>query len=65
MRFPLDENLSDRLLARLVDVFPGSCHVKELGFDRRRLRRNASTLRAFGDSPKTSLLIVAAEDAAC
>ncbi len=31
MKFLRDENLSDRLLAQLVDLFPGSSHVKHEG----------------------------------
>lgn len=31
MKLLLDENLSDRLLDRLADLFPGSRHVKQLG----------------------------------
>ena len=31
MKLLLDENLSDRLLDRLADLFPGSAHVKKLG----------------------------------
>lgn len=31
MKLLLDENLSDRMVARLEDVFPGICHCKQLG----------------------------------
>lgn len=31
VRFLLDENLSDRLVALLADLFPGSRHVKQVG----------------------------------
>jgi predicted nuclease of predicted toxin-antitoxin system len=31
VRFRLDENVSDRLLDLLVDLFPGSRHVKRAG----------------------------------
>lgn len=31
MKLLLDENLSDRLVPALADLFPGSRHVKELG----------------------------------
>lgn len=30
-RLLLDENLSERLLPRLLDLFPGSAHVRGLG----------------------------------
>jgi predicted nuclease of predicted toxin-antitoxin system len=30
-RLLLDENLSERLLPRLIDLFPGSAHVRTLG----------------------------------
>jgi predicted nuclease of predicted toxin-antitoxin system len=34
--FPLlfDQNLSDRLVEHLADLFPGSAHVRDLGLDR-------------------------------
>ena len=31
VRLLLDENLSERLLPRLADLFPGSTHVRSLG----------------------------------
>jgi predicted nuclease of predicted toxin-antitoxin system len=30
VRLPLDENLSDRIIYRIVDLYPGSEHVKTL-----------------------------------
>ncbi len=35
MKLLFDENLSDRLVDRLADLFPGSRHVKELGLEQR------------------------------
>lgn len=31
MKLLLDENLSRRLVPRILDLFPGSCHVSSLG----------------------------------
>lgn len=31
MKLLLDENLSDRIVLRILDLYPGSMHVKELG----------------------------------
>ncbi|MEB3281679.1 MAG: DUF5615 family PIN-like protein [Lyngbya sp.] len=31
MKLLLDENLSDRIVARIVDLYPASIHVKTLG----------------------------------
>lgn len=31
MRLLFDENLSDRIVGQLLDIFPGSTHVKALG----------------------------------
>lgn len=33
MRLLFDQNLSPRLVALLEDIYPGSLHVHELGFD--------------------------------
>lgn len=33
MKLLLDNNLSHRLVARIADLFPGSCHVMTLGLD--------------------------------
>ena len=30
MKLILDENLSDRIIARIIDLYPGSAHVKTL-----------------------------------
>lgn len=32
MKLLLDENLSDRIVAQILDIYPGSTHVKLLGF---------------------------------
>ena len=32
MKLLLDENLSDRILSQIVDLYPDSAHVKTLGF---------------------------------
>lgn len=34
MKLLLDENLSDRIVPRILDLFPGSVHVKDLGLIR-------------------------------
>ena len=34
MKFLFDENLSPRLVAALVDLYPGSCHVRNVGLER-------------------------------
>lgn len=31
MKLLLDENLSDRIIDRIIDLYPGSKHVKALG----------------------------------
>ena len=31
MKLLLDENLSDRIISRIVDLFPGSTHIKAVG----------------------------------
>ena len=31
MKLLLDENLSDRIISRLADLFPGSTHIKAVG----------------------------------
>ena len=31
MKLQLDENLSDRIISRISDLFPGSTHVKAVG----------------------------------
>ena len=33
MNLLFDQNLSPRLVDRLADLFPGSCHVQSLGLD--------------------------------
>ncbi len=33
MKLLLDQNLSPRLVSRLLDLYPGSAHVSELGLD--------------------------------
>ena len=32
MKLLLDENLSDRIVAQIVDLYPGTSHVKSQGF---------------------------------
>jgi len=34
MSFVLDENLSPALVSRLASVYPGCCHVREVGLSR-------------------------------
>ena len=34
MRLLVDQNLSHRLVQRLADVCPGSCHVRDIGVER-------------------------------
>ncbi len=34
MKFLFDENLSPRLVAALADIYPGSCHVRDVGLER-------------------------------
>lgn len=31
MKLLLDENLSDRIISRIIDLYPNSVHVKTLG----------------------------------
>lgn len=35
MSLLFDENLSDELVGRLSDIFPGSSHIKQVGLERR------------------------------
>lgn len=34
MKLLLDQNISPKLVESLDDIYPGSVHVKEIGFDR-------------------------------
>ena len=34
MKLLLDENLSDRIVPRILDLFPESTHIKEVGLER-------------------------------
>jgi predicted nuclease of predicted toxin-antitoxin system len=38
MKFLFDQNLSPRLVAALLDLYPGSAHVQEVGLDGQKRR---------------------------
>ena len=46
MKLLLDENLSDRIVSQISDLFPASLHVKEAGL----FRAEDSVIAKWGDT---------------
>lgn len=56
MKLLLDENLSDRLIYRIVDLYPGSAHVKTLAL-------NNTDDAAIWDYAKANDFVIVSKDA--
>jgi predicted nuclease of predicted toxin-antitoxin system len=63
MRLLLDENLSDRVIPRIVDLYPDSLHVKIGNSPTSKitqiLKDNVETIAQFEQSETESILILA------
>ncbi len=57
MRLLFDQNLSQRLVQRLADVYPDSCHVREIESEQ-ILRIHLATIQTFSVEESGSFLAI-------